>query len=146
MVVTHCLDVGVCRHAAIVPARRSDVSIALAVTTHLLSADYRLPGLDVVARLDTTVEVPDTLLVPLREALLRGDTVGAGALVPDELLDKFAFAGDPDAVAQHAAGLFDAGASRVEFGTPHGRTDEYGVELIGKKVLPALREWAGVAR
>ena len=51
MVVTHCLDVGVRRHAAIVPARRSDVSIALAVTTHLLSADYRLPGLDVVARL-----------------------------------------------------------------------------------------------
>lgn len=102
--------------------------------------------LDVVARLDTTVEVPDSLLVPLREALLRGDTVGAGALVPDELLDKFALAGDPDSVAQHAAGLFDAGASRVEFGTPHGRTDEYGVELIGKQVLPALRERAGVAR
>jgi 5,10-methylenetetrahydromethanopterin reductase len=27
----------------------------------------------------------------------------------------------------------------VEFGTPHGRTDEHGVELIGKWVLPALR-------
>jgi 5,10-methylenetetrahydromethanopterin reductase len=96
--------------------------------------------LDVVARLDTTVDVPDALLVPLREALLRGDTVGAGALVPDELLDKFAFAGDADTLVQHDVELFDAGASRVEFGTPHGRTDEQGVELIGKKVLPALRE------
>ena len=42
---------GVCRHAAIVPAPHGDVSIAHVVTTHLLSADHRLPGLDVVARL-----------------------------------------------------------------------------------------------
>jgi 5,10-methylenetetrahydromethanopterin reductase len=36
--------------------------------------------------------------------------------------------------------VFEAGASRVELGSPHGRTDVYGVELIGKKVLPAVRE------
>jgi 5,10-methylenetetrahydromethanopterin reductase len=102
--------------------------------------------LDVVARLDTTVEVPDTVLEPLRESLRLGDTVGAGSLVPDELLARFAFAGDPDSVAAHAADLFAAGASRVEFGTPHGRTDEQGVELIGKKVLPGLREWTEVRR
>ena len=41
-------------------------------------------------------------------------------------------------MAEHAARLFAAGASRVEFGTPHGRTDEDGVELIGKRVLPAF--------
>ncbi len=102
--------------------------------------------LDVVARLDTTVDVPDALLTPLRAALARGDTEGAGSLVPDELLDKFAVAGDPDSVAEHGAALFAAGASRVELGTPHGRTDEDGVELIGKKVLPALREWTGGTR
>jgi 5,10-methylenetetrahydromethanopterin reductase len=95
--------------------------------------------LDVVAGLDTTVRVPDDVLVPLRVALARGDTVGAGRLVPDELLDRFAFAGDPDEVAEHAARLFAAGASRVEFGTPHGHTDDGGVELIGKRVLPAFR-------
>jgi 5,10-methylenetetrahydromethanopterin reductase len=94
--------------------------------------------LDVVARLDTTVEVPDSVLVPLHQALDRGDADGAGRLVPDELLDRFAFAGNPDSVAEHAARLFAAGASRVEFGTPHGRTDEDGVELIGKRVLPAF--------
>lgn len=102
--------------------------------------------LDVVAKLDTTVDVPGTLLGPLREALVRGDAVGAGLLVPDDLLDKFAFAGDPDAVSEHAAALFDAGASRVELGTPHGQTDEQGVELIGKRVLPALRQWTEMTR
>lgn len=99
--------------------------------------------LDVVAHLDTTVTVPDSILVPLREALAREDTEAAGRLVPDELLDRFAFAGDPATVADHAAELFAAGASRVEFGTPHGHTDEHGVELIGKQVLPALREATG---
>jgi 5,10-methylenetetrahydromethanopterin reductase len=43
-------------------------------------------------------------------------------------------------VAEHVAAVFEAGANRVEFGSPHGRTDVYGVELIGKKVLPAVRE------
>lgn len=95
--------------------------------------------LDVVGRLDTTVTVPDALLRALRDGLARGDVEGAGRLVPDDLLDRFAFAGDPDTVAGHAAALFAAGASRVEFGTPHGRTDENGVELIGKKILPAFR-------
>lgn len=101
--------------------------------------------LDVVARLDTTVEVPDAVLDPLRQALQHGDTAAAGALVPDDLLDRFAFAGDPDEVSEHAVRLFAAGASRVEFGTPHGHTDEGGVELIGKRVLPAVRGVAEVS-
>jgi len=96
--------------------------------------------LDVVAPLDTTVTVPDSVLAPLRAALVRGDSGAAGRCIPDELLDRFTFAGQPAAVAEHVAAVFEAGASRVELGSPHGRTDVYGVELIGKKVLPAVRE------
>lgn len=96
--------------------------------------------LDVVAPLDATVDVPDSVLGPLRAALAAGDPEAAGRLVPDELLRRFAFAGDPAAVAEHAAGLLEAGASRIEFGTPHGRTDEHGIELLGKQVLPALKD------
>ncbi|MGN6686948.1 MAG: LLM class flavin-dependent oxidoreductase [Actinomycetales bacterium] len=99
--------------------------------------------LDVVAQLDTTVDVPDEVLLPLRAALQRGDHEAAGALVPDELLQRFAFAGTPNEVAEHAATLFAAGASRVEFGTPHGRTDDHGVELLGTQVLPVVRELPG---
>jgi 5,10-methylenetetrahydromethanopterin reductase len=96
--------------------------------------------LDVVAALDVTVQVPDDVLVPLRAALASGDAEAAGRLIPDDVLDRFAFAGTPEQVATHAAALVAAGARRIEFGTPHGLTDAEGVELLGKRVLPALRE------
>jgi 5,10-methylenetetrahydromethanopterin reductase len=35
--------------------------------------------------------------------------------------------------------VIDAGVHRVEFGTPHGLTDERGVELLGLEVIPRLR-------
>lgn len=34
--------------------------------------------------------------------------------------------------------LFEAGATRVEFGTPHGLTAARGIELLGRRVLPAV--------
>jgi 5,10-methylenetetrahydromethanopterin reductase len=35
--------------------------------------------------------------------------------------------------------LLEAGATRVEFGTPHGLTAARGIELLGRRVLPAVR-------
>ncbi|WP_033289783.1 LLM class flavin-dependent oxidoreductase [Amycolatopsis jejuensis] len=96
--------------------------------------------LDVVAALDVTVEVPDAVLVPLRAALAAGDAEAAGRLVPDDLLDRYAFAGTPEEIAARASTLVEAGASRIEFGTPHGLSDDDGVELLGKRVLPAVKE------
>jgi 5,10-methylenetetrahydromethanopterin reductase len=96
--------------------------------------------LDAIAELDPTVEVPPDLLERIRALLAEGDHVAAGALVPDDLLDRFAFAGTPDQVAAQAQALIDAGVDRVEFGTPHGLTrEEIGVELIGAEVVPLLR-------
>jgi 5,10-methylenetetrahydromethanopterin reductase len=54
-------------------------------------------------------------------------------------LDRFTFAGTPEEVAEHARRLFDAGATRVEFGTPQGLTTAGGVELLAGRVLPLLR-------
>ena len=54
-------------------------------------------------------------------------------------LDRFAFAGTPEEVAAHARRLYDAGAKRVEFGTPQGLTTAAGVELLCDRVLPLLR-------
>ena len=45
-------------------------------------------------------------------------------------LDEFAFAGSPARIAAHANALFEAGADRVEFGTPHGEDERRGVELL----------------
>ena len=41
------------------------------------------------------------------------------------------------------AALFEAGVSRVEFGTPHGLTAARGIELLGRRVLPAVRAAPG---
>ncbi len=95
--------------------------------------------LPVVAALDPTVNLDPELLQRLRTAADRYDFAGAAALISDDLLKRFAFAGTPAEVAEHAQSLFDAGANRVEFGTPHGLTPQSGLRLLGEKVLPALR-------
>jgi len=76
--------------------------------------------LDVVGRLDPTMAVPD------------------GAEISDDVLDRFAMAGTPERVAAQAQALFDAGATRVEFGSPHGLSEEDGIRLLGERVLPKL--------
>jgi 5,10-methylenetetrahydromethanopterin reductase len=54
-------------------------------------------------------------------------------------LDRFTMAGTPEEVAAQAGRLFDAGAARVEFGTPQGVTPLRGVELLATRVLPMLQ-------
>jgi 5,10-methylenetetrahydromethanopterin reductase len=94
--------------------------------------------LAVVAHLDPTVDLPPGLLEQVQDRVARGDHAGAGALIPDELLDLFAFSGSPEQVAAQAQGLLDAGADRIDFGTPHGLQDDLGIELIGSRVVPLL--------
>ena len=98
--------------------------------------------LAVVAALDPTAGVPADLIARVRDLVDAGDHLAAGRLIPDDVLDLFAFSGTPDQVAAQAQALIDAGAGRVEFGTPHGLTDEGGVALLGTEVLPSLRREA----
>jgi 5,10-methylenetetrahydromethanopterin reductase len=74
--------------------------------------------LEVVGRLDPTLELPADARPPL---------------------ERFVLAGTSDEVAAQAQALLDAGALRVEFGTPQGLTTEHGVELLCERVLPLLR-------
>jgi 5,10-methylenetetrahydromethanopterin reductase len=96
--------------------------------------------LPVVAELDPTVQIDPDLLARLRTAAEQYEFDTAAGLISDELLGRFAFAGTPAQVAQHAQRLFAAGAQRVEFGTPHGLTTQEGIRLLGEQVLPALRQ------
>ncbi len=95
--------------------------------------------LAVVGSLDTTGELPAGLLDRVTALVGAGDDAGAGALIPDTVLDRFAFAGTPEQVAAQARALLAAGAGRVDFGTPHGLTGAEGVRLLGTRVLPLLR-------
>jgi len=75
------------------------------------------PYLDVVAHLDPTLGLR------------------AGQAPP---LGLFCIAGTPEEVAARVVELWDAGAYRVELGTPQGRTPTEGVGIICDRVLPLL--------
>ena len=81
--------------------------------------------------------MPD-LLADVTRHVDAGEHERAGRLIPDDVLELFAFSGTPDQVAAQAQALIDAGASRIEFGTPHGLTGRAGVDLLGRSVLPRL--------
>ena len=76
------------------------------------------PYLEVVAGLDPTLELRPGQEPPL---------------------ERFAIAGTPEEVAARVVALWDAGADRVELGTPQGRSTPEGVRLICERVLPLLR-------
>jgi 5,10-methylenetetrahydromethanopterin reductase len=96
--------------------------------------------LTVVASLDETVVLPAGLAERIGELVAAGADEAAGALVADDVLDLFSFSGTPEHVAALARRVLDAGAGRVDFGGPHGLTDFGGVELLGREVLPLLRQ------
>ena len=94
---------------------------------------------DVVGALDPTTELDPELLRRLAALVAAGEHDAAGTLLPDGLLRRFAFAGTPAEVAAQAQALFEAGAHRVDFGTPHGIDEPHGVDLLCREVLPRLR-------
>jgi 5,10-methylenetetrahydromethanopterin reductase len=102
--------------------------------------------LAVVAELDPTVSLEPELVARIRTLVAAGDDAGAGALISDGVLDRFAFAGSPEQIAAHAEAVFDAGAGRIDFGTPHGVPERRGVELLCTKVLPRLRSTVAADR
>ena len=95
--------------------------------------------LAVVAELDPTVSLEPELVARIRALVAARDDEGAGALISDDVLDRFAFAGSPEQIAAHVEAVFDSGAGRVDFGTPHGVPERRGVELLCTEVLPRLR-------
>jgi 5,10-methylenetetrahydromethanopterin reductase len=98
---------------------------------------------DVVGARDPTTPLEPELLRRIGALVAAGDQVAAGALIPDDVLARFAFAGTPAEVAAQAEAVFDAGALRVDFGTPHGIDERHGVELLCTEVLPRLRRALG---
>jgi 5,10-methylenetetrahydromethanopterin reductase len=95
--------------------------------------------LPVVAGLDSTLTLEPQFIEGMRTLANRGDWDSAGGMVSDELLDRFAFSGNASDIVDQANRVFAAGASRIEFGTPHGLTSEGGILILGQQVLPALR-------
>lgn len=96
--------------------------------------------LPVIARLDPTVEIDPELVERMDGLVNQGDQEAAGKLIPDDLLTRFSFAGNPSDIIEQCEALFAAGVRRIEFGTPHGLGDTGGIKLLGERVLPALAQ------
>lgn len=92
--------------------------------------------LPVVAGLDPTLKVPDAERGAVVEALERGDVDGAAGALSEPTLRKLACYGTPEDIVTQVEALAEAGATRVEFGTPHGRDEVAAIRLLGERVLP----------
>lgn len=95
--------------------------------------------LPVVAELDPSIDLDPDWTQRLKGRVQERDFAGAGRLISDERLDQFAFSGNPADIIRQCEALFEAGASRVELGTPHGLQSGKGLRLLGEKLLPVLR-------
>ncbi len=96
----------------------------------------------IVSKLDPTLEIDPELMTRVQAHVNAGEDEDAARLIPDDILDRFAFAGDVADIIKQCERLFDAGAQRIELGTPHGVTDSArGIRLIGGQALPGLQGW-----
>lgn len=96
----------------------------------------------IVSKLDTTLSIDPDLMTRVGTHVNAGEDEEAARLIPDDILDRFLFAGAPADVIAQCERLYDAGAQRIELGTPHGVNQAAtGINLIGKQVIPALRAY-----
>ena len=112
-----------------------DADRVLARTAARRAVSLYLP---VVAPLDPTVTIEPELILRLQRLQQQGDIEAAARLISDDLLEQFAFAGNVDDFIRQSELLFESGAKRIEFGTPHGLNPGSGIRLLGEKVIPAL--------
>lgn len=96
--------------------------------------------LSIIAELDQSLQIEPELLQRIKAATAVYDYDEVARNISDDLLRRLAFAGTPAQVAAQATELFEAGAQRVEFGTPHGLNEEEGMRLLGEQVLPLIAE------
>lgn len=101
--------------------------------------------LPVVAKNDRTLQIDPQALERIESAVAEYDFQRAARDISDELLARFAFAGTPADIVAQTEALIDAGAARIEYGTPHGISTNSGLQLLGEKVLPAFADREEIA-
>ena len=74
----------------------------------------------------------------LREMIARGGAVAVEAAMPDEWIDWFAAAGDPDRCVEKIHALMQAGSTSVVLTLMDPQTVRESLELLAKHVLPRI--------
>jgi 5,10-methylenetetrahydromethanopterin reductase len=73
-------------------------------------------------------------------ALKKGDFGTAFGTVDDTMLEAFSLYGTPDEVVEKIAALGKMGVTQIVAGSPIGPNKDASIKLIGKKVVPAVKE------
>lgn len=96
--------------------------------------------IDVIGEKDPTAvaDFPDEIQA-IKQAMAHGDVAEAVKHLPDELTRRFLFAGTPNDIIKQTEEIFAQGATRVEFGSPHGINEIKGIQLLGERVLPFFK-------
>lgn len=92
--------------------------------------------LPVVIGLDPTLEVDEEELAAVEAASARGDLEAAAEAISIDTLRKLACFGTPEEIIRQVELFAETGASRIEFGTPHGQDEAAAIRLLGERVLP----------
>ena len=87
----------------------------------------------------STLQIDPELIQRVQQRVNAHDEAGAARLISDDLMERFAMSGNAADIIRQSEALFAAGASRIEFGTPHGIQPETGIRILGQQVIPALR-------
>lgn len=97
-----------------------------------------VPYLPIVARLDPTFQVDPEEIAGIEMLVAQGEMERAAQMVSLETLRRFAFFGTPADIEKQISELSEAGADRVELGTPHGTNEGAALRVLGKRVLPTF--------
>jgi len=76
----------------------------------------------------------------IREALKKGDFKTAFSTVDEKMLEAFSLYGTPEDVVEKIKGLAEMGVTQVVAGSPIGPNKERSIKLIGKEVIPAVKD------
>jgi 5,10-methylenetetrahydromethanopterin reductase len=88
------------------------------------------------------IGVSEEEILAVREAVAKKDTNLAGSLISDKSVNAFKLWGTPEDIIEKSSRMIDEGkgVDRINFGFGRAEQDLEGIELLGRKVLPYLRE------
>jgi 5,10-methylenetetrahydromethanopterin reductase len=95
--------------------------------------------LPIVASLDPTFQVDPAEIAQIETLVARGELEHAAQRVSLDTLRRFAFFGTPAEIEKQISELAEAGADRIELGTPHGTDESAALRVLGQRVLPSIR-------
>lgn len=115
------------------------VAASSSAARHPLAEKIAYYGPAMGERLLAPLGLVDADFVPIRRALAERRPLPGVAELVDERMLRLGVAGTPDEIVKRLEPLCSEGARHLSFGPPLGPDPLAAIELLGRRVLPALR-------